>query len=81
MSNPLRDFAAVGQAVRLDYLRRRILEGGELSRLVETDGVTGLAFNPANFQKAIGQSDTLAAVVAVEADLAQLALTPTPALG
>jgi transaldolase len=71
MSNTLRDLAAAGQAVWLDFLHRRILEDGELSRLIETDGVTGLTSNPAIFQKAIGESDAyddaLAALVA-EAD-------------
>ena len=68
MSNSLRELAAAGQAVWLDYLHRRILESGELSRLVEKDGVTGLTSNPAIFQKAIGESDAyddaLAALVA-----------------
>ncbi|MDB5480110.1 MAG: transaldolase [Caulobacteraceae bacterium] len=57
MSNSLRDLAAAGQAVWLDYLHRRILEDGELSRLIEADCVTGLTSNPAIFQKAIGDSE------------------------
>jgi transaldolase/glucose-6-phosphate isomerase len=64
MSNSLRDLAAAGQAVWLDYLHRRILENGELSRLVEADGVTGLTSNPAIFQKAIGESDAYDAALA-----------------
>jgi transaldolase/glucose-6-phosphate isomerase len=71
MINPLRDLADAGQAVWLDFLHRRILENGELSRLIEADGVTGLTSNPAIFQKAIGESDAydgaLAALVG-EAD-------------
>ena len=67
MSNSLRDLAAAGQAVWLDYLHRDILENGELSRLVGTDGVSGLTSNPAIFQKAIGESaaydDALATLV------------------
>jgi transaldolase/glucose-6-phosphate isomerase len=56
MSNSLRDLAAAGQAIWLDYLHRKILENGELSRLVEVDGVTGLTSNPTIFHKAIGES-------------------------
>ncbi len=57
MSNSLRGLGAVGQAVWLDYLHRRILEDGELAGLIADDGVKGLTSNPAIFQKAIGDSD------------------------
>ena len=67
MSNSLRDLAGAGQAVWLDYLHRRILENGELSRLVE-DGVTGLTSNPAIFQKAIGESDAYDGALAALVD-------------
>ena len=56
-ANPLRALGAAGQSVWLDYLHRRILEDGELARLIEVDGVRGLTSNPAIFQKAIGESD------------------------
>ncbi len=57
MSNPLRALEAEGQAVWLDYVHRRILENGELKRLIEEDGLTGLTSNPAIFEKAIGDGD------------------------
>jgi transaldolase/glucose-6-phosphate isomerase len=57
MSNSLRLLAAAGQAVWLDYLHRTLLEDGQLGRLIDLDGVTGLTSNPAIFQKAIGESD------------------------
>jgi len=55
MSNPLRDLGAAGQAIWLDYLHRKILEDGELDRLIEDDGLRGMTSNPSIFEKAIGE--------------------------
>jgi hypothetical protein len=49
--------ASAGQAVWLDYLHRKILEDGELERLIEEDGLKGLTSNPSIFEKAIGEGD------------------------
>ena len=57
MTNPLRDLEAAGQAVWLDYLHRKILEDGELQRLIDQDGLKGLTSNPSIFEKAIGDGD------------------------
>jgi transaldolase/glucose-6-phosphate isomerase len=57
MTNPLRELETIGQAVWLDYLHRKILDDGELARLIEQDGVTGLTSNPSIFEKAIGDGD------------------------
>jgi transaldolase/glucose-6-phosphate isomerase len=57
MTNPLRQLEAAGQAVWLDYLHRKILENGELHRLIEDDGIRGLTSNPSIFEKAIAESD------------------------
>jgi transaldolase/glucose-6-phosphate isomerase len=57
MSNPLRELGAAGQAVWLDYLHRKILEDGELKRLIAEDGVRGLTSNPSIFEQAIGGGD------------------------
>jgi transaldolase/glucose-6-phosphate isomerase len=57
MTNPLRDLEAAGQAVWLDYLHRKILEDGELQRLIDQDGIKGLTSNPSIFEKAIGHGD------------------------
>lgn len=54
MSNPLRQLAAAGQSVWLDYIHRRILENGELKRLIDQDGVRGVTSNPSIFEQAIG---------------------------
>lgn len=55
--NPLRELEAAGQAVWLDFIRRDLVRDGELARLVEEDGLTGVTSNPAIFQKAIGESE------------------------
>ena len=57
MTNPLRQLESAGQAVWLDHLDRKILDGGELQRLVDEDGLTGLTSNPSIFEKAIGEGD------------------------
>jgi transaldolase/glucose-6-phosphate isomerase len=54
---------AQGQAVWLDYIRRNLLTSGELKRLVEEDGLSGVTSNPTIFEKAIaGSSDYDAAL-------------------
>lgn len=49
-------FATSGQSLWLDYIRRKMLTGGELERLIKEDGIRGLTSNPTIFQKAIGDS-------------------------
>lgn len=56
MSNPLRQLEAQGQAVWLDFVERAFVARGDLKRLVDEDGVTGVTSNPSIFEKAIGQS-------------------------
>jgi transaldolase / glucose-6-phosphate isomerase len=52
-TNPLKDLLKFGQSVWLDYIRRDLLTGGELKRLIEEDGLRGMTSNPAIFEKAI----------------------------
>jgi len=54
--NRLRALTEQGQAIWLDYIRRDILENGELAGLIERDGLSGVTSNPAIFQQAIGES-------------------------
>ena len=56
-ANPLLALADAGQAVWLDYLHRKILEDGELKRLIAEDGLKGMTSNPSIFEKAIGEGD------------------------
>lgn len=53
MTSTLLALKAAGQSVWLDYIRRDLIESGELARLVAADGLAGLTSNPAIFEKAI----------------------------
>jgi transaldolase/glucose-6-phosphate isomerase len=55
--NPLKQLAACGQSPWLDYLKRSLIEKGELLTLIERDGLKGVTSNPSIFEKAIGESD------------------------
>ena len=56
--NPLRALAEKGQSVWLDFLSRDIIENGQLKRLIDDDGLSGITSNPSIFEKAIGESDS-----------------------
>ena len=45
-----------GQSVWLNYLRRAMLESGQLRHLIETMGIQGITINPAIFERAITYS-------------------------
>src|SRR5580693_8028548 len=57
--NPrLKALTDAGVSVWLDQIRRTLVEGGELHRLVGEDSLRGLTSNPSIFEKAIiGSSD------------------------
>src|SRR5512146_1116800 len=54
--NPLIGLKEIGQSVWLDNLSRKLIRSGELKRLIEEDGVSGITSNPTIFQKAISGS-------------------------
>ena len=54
--NPLKQLETFGQSIWLDYIRRDLITGGELRRLIEEDGLRGMTSNPAIFEKAIAGS-------------------------
>ncbi len=56
-TNPLTGLLKFGQSVWLDYIRRDLLTGGELKRLIDEDGLRGMTSNPAIFEKAIADSN------------------------
>jgi len=60
-TNPLRELAGLGQAVWLDFIRRRMIDDGGLARLVREDGLRGVTSNPAIFEKAIAHGDEYSA--------------------
>ncbi len=55
-ANPLTQLTSFGQSIWLDYIRRDLLTGGELQRLITQDGVRGVTSNPSIFEKAIDGS-------------------------
>jgi transaldolase/glucose-6-phosphate isomerase len=58
--NALKQLEASGQSPWLDYLKRSLIEKGELRTLIERDGLRGVTSNPSIFEKAIGESDEYA---------------------
>jgi len=66
-TNPLQELRKFGQSAWLDYIRRSLITGGELRRLVEEDGLGGVTSNPAIFEKAItGSTDYADALVELQ---------------
>ena len=55
-----------GQSAWLDLIGRKLIQSGELARMVREDGVRGVTANPAIFEKAIVESDEY------DAELSQL---------
>jgi transaldolase len=54
--NPLVGLKEIGQSVWLDNLSRKLIRSGELKRLIDQDGMSGVTSNPTIFQKAISGS-------------------------
>ena len=55
-NNPLLKLEAFGQSIWIDFIRRGTISSGELKKLIDEDGVTGVTSNPSIFEKAIGGS-------------------------
>lgn len=53
--NPLKQLTGYGQSIWLDFINRKLLETGELARMVEADGIRGVTSNPSIFEKAISE--------------------------
>ena len=56
-ANPLLQLKALGQSVWLDFIQRSLIESGELKRLIDQDGLSGLTSNPTIFAKAISETN------------------------
>ena len=54
--NPLFRLGEFGQSPWLDYIRRSMLQSGDLQKMIEVDGLKGMTSNPAIFEKAIVDS-------------------------
>jgi transaldolase/glucose-6-phosphate isomerase len=63
----LKELERFGQSVWIDFIRRNLLTGGGLEKLVREDGVKGLTSNPAIFEKAIGSGAEYQAPLAAAA--------------
>jgi transaldolase/glucose-6-phosphate isomerase len=63
VANPVASLRQYGQSAWLDFIRRSLIAGGELKRLVEEDGLGGVTSNPAIFEKAIDGSNDYAAAI------------------
>jgi transaldolase / glucose-6-phosphate isomerase len=56
-TNPLKGLLEYGQSPWMDYIRRDLLTGGGLKKMIEGDGLRGMTSNPAIFEKSIVGSD------------------------
>lgn len=54
-TNPLIALQQHGQSVWLDFIQRSLVEEGELQRLIDDDGVSGVTSNPTILEKAIAE--------------------------
>jgi transaldolase len=69
--NPLLRLGEAGQSIWLDFLRRSLITGGGLERLMREDGVSGVTSNPSIFGKAIGSSTDYDEAIRAIADKAR----------
>ncbi len=67
--NPPVDVQAFGQSIWYDNIRRKLLDDGEMQRMVNEDGVLGVTSNPTIFQKAIGGSSDYDSAISTMLDL------------
>jgi transaldolase len=54
---PLERLVELGQSPWLDFIQRRLIESGELERLIAEWGLRGITSNPAIFRKAIAETE------------------------
>lgn len=57
MNNTIKQARNLGQGIWLDYIQRSMISTGELKRLIEEVGISGLTSNPTIFEKAINGSN------------------------
>lgn len=57
-TNKVKQIHDFGQSIWLDFIERKLIQSGELKKLIDEDGIRGITSNPAIFEKAIsGSSD------------------------
>jgi transaldolase/glucose-6-phosphate isomerase len=62
-SNPLKGLLSYGQSPWMDYIRRDLLTGGGLKKMIDNDGLRGMTSNPAIFEKSIASSKDYADII------------------
>lgn len=67
-ANPLWQVLEHGQSIWMDYIKRSLIESGELEKLVRT-GVRGMTSNPTIFARAIADTEEYDALIAELLDL------------
>ncbi len=55
-TNPLLKLEQYGQSIWMDFIRRETIASGELQRMIDQDGISGVTSNPSIFEKAIAGS-------------------------
>lgn len=75
--NRLQLLSAAGQSIWYDNIRRNLILGGELARMIEEDAVTGVTSNPTIFHKAVTKSAEYDQAIT---DLARAGVDPVEAV-
>lgn len=64
MENRVKKIHDYGQSIWLDFIEKKLMESGDLQKLIDDDGVRGITSNPAIFEKAISSSSDYDAQIA-----------------
>lgn len=54
--NPVKNIHDLGQSIWLDFFDREVMNNGDLQKLIDEDGLSGITSNPSIFEKAVSSS-------------------------